>query len=172
MCLYDVFCGSIMLNINRSLKVIFKVPLFQCHTLTWSLLTINDLNDCIRRGHTDLTIPQISENLPEYISRGESWCFEHIKCIPYNIIPVKVYPGYFQEPHYKLMGLLEISRANLDQGVQPWALTKFPDFSLTFPWPFCGFPWPWDILAAFHYCHNTNFASNLTNHSPKVAITK
>ena len=58
------------------------------------------------------------------------------------------------------------------QGVQPWALTKFPDFSLTFPWPFCGFPWPWDILSAFHYCLNTNFASNLTNHSPKVAITK
>ena len=57
-----------------------------------------------------------------------------------------------------------------DQGVQPWALTKFPDFSLTFPWPFCGFPWPWDILSAFHYCLNTNFASNLTNHSPKVAI--
>ena len=44
--------------------------------------------------------------------------------------------------------------------------------SLTFPWPFCGFPWPWDILSAFHYCLNTNFASNLTNHSPKVAITK
>ena len=59
-----------------------------------------------------------------------------------------------------------------DQGVQPWALTKFPDFSLTFPWPFCGFPWPWDILSAFHYCLNTNFASNLTNHSPKLAITK
>ena len=58
------------------------------------------------------------------------------------------------------------------QGVQPWALTKFPDFSLTFPWPFCGFPWPCDILSAFHYCLNTNFASNLTNHSPKVAITK
>ena len=58
------------------------------------------------------------------------------------------------------------------QGVQPWALTKFPDFSLTFPWPFCVFPWPWDILSAFHYCLNTNFASNLTNHSPKVAITK
>ena len=58
------------------------------------------------------------------------------------------------------------------QGVQPWALTKFPDFSLTFPWPFCGFPWPWDILSAFHYCLNTNFASNLTNHSPKVATTK
>ena len=58
------------------------------------------------------------------------------------------------------------------QGVQPWALTKFPDFSLTFPRPFCGFPWPWDILSAFHYCLNTNFASNLTNHSPKVAITK
>ena len=32
-----------------------------------------------------------------------------------------------------------------EQGVQSWALTKFPDFSLTFPWPFCGFPWPWDI---------------------------
>ena len=31
------------------------------------------------------------------------------------------------------------------QGVQPWALTKFPNFSLTFPWPFCGFPWTWDI---------------------------
>ena len=61
---------------------------------------------------------------------------------------------------------------NHGQGVQPWALTKFPDFSLTFPWPFCGFPWPWDILPAFHYCLNTNFASNLTNHSPKVAITK
>ena len=61
---------------------------------------------------------------------------------------------------------------NLKQGVQPWALTKFPDFSLTFPWPFCGFPWPWDILSAFHYCLTTNFASNLTNHSPKVAITK
>ena len=60
----------------------------------------------------------------------------------------------------------------ITQGVQPWALTKFPDFSLTFPWPFCGFPWPWDILSAFHYCRNTNFASNLTNHSPKVAITK
>ena len=44
--------------------------------------------------------------------------------------------------------------------------------SLTFPWPFCGFPWPWDILSAFYYCLNTNFASNLTNHSPKVAITK
>ena len=44
--------------------------------------------------------------------------------------------------------------------------------SLTFPWPFCGFPWPWDILSAFHYCLNINFASNLTNHSPKVAITK
>ena len=44
--------------------------------------------------------------------------------------------------------------------------------SLTFPWPFCGFPWPWDIFSAFHYCLNTNFASNLTNHSPKVAITK
>ena len=58
------------------------------------------------------------------------------------------------------------------QGVQPWTLTKFPDFSLTFPWPFCGFPWPWDTLLAFHYCLNTNFASNLTNHSPKVAITK
>ena len=58
------------------------------------------------------------------------------------------------------------------QGVQPWALTKFPDFSLTFPWPFCGFPWPSDILSVFHYCLNTNFASNLTNHSPKVAITK
>ena len=61
---------------------------------------------------------------------------------------------------------------SLWQGVQPWALTKFPDFSLTFPWPFCGFPWPWDISSAFHYCLNTNFASNLTNHSPKVAITK
>ena len=60
----------------------------------------------------------------------------------------------------------------LSQGVQPWALTKFPDFSLTFPWPICDFPWPWDILSAFHYCLNTNFASNLTNHSPKVAITK
>ena len=60
----------------------------------------------------------------------------------------------------------------LTQGVQPWALTKFPDFSLTFPWPFCGFPWSWDILSAFHYCLNANFASNLTNHSPKVAITK
>ena len=44
--------------------------------------------------------------------------------------------------------------------------------SLTFPWPFWGFPWPWDILSVFHYCLNTNFASNLTNHSPKVAITK
>ena len=44
--------------------------------------------------------------------------------------------------------------------------------SLTFPWPFCGFPWPWDILSAFHYCLNTNFTSNLTNHSPKVAIAK
>ena len=31
------------------------------------------------------------------------------------------------------------------QGVQPWALIKFPDFSLTFPWLFGGFPWPWDI---------------------------
>ena len=61
---------------------------------------------------------------------------------------------------------------SLVQGVQPWALTKFPDFSLTFPWPFCGFPWPWDISSAFHYCLNTNFASNLTNRSPKVAITK
>ena len=61
---------------------------------------------------------------------------------------------------------------NIVQGVQPWALTKFPDFSQIFPWPFCGFPWPWDILSAFHYCLNTNFASNLTNHSPKVAITK
>ena len=60
----------------------------------------------------------------------------------------------------------------LNQGVQPWALTKFPDFSLIFPWPFCGFPWPWDILSAFHYCLNTNFANNLTNHSPKVAIRK
>ena len=58
------------------------------------------------------------------------------------------------------------------QGVQPWALSKFPDFSLTFPWPFCGLPWPWDILSAFHYCLNTNFGSNLTNHSPKVAIMK
>ena len=58
------------------------------------------------------------------------------------------------------------------QGVQPWALTKFPGFSLTFPWPFCGFPWPWDILSAFHYCLNTNFASNLTTHSPNIAITK
>ena len=58
----------------------------------------------------------------------------------------------------------------LCQGVQPWALTEFPDFSLTFPWPFCGFPWPWDISSAFHYCLNTNFASNLSNHSPKVAI--
>ena len=56
--------------------------------------------------------------------------------------------------------------------IQPWVLTKFPDFSLTFPWPFCGFPWPWDILSAVYYCLNTNFASNLTNHSPKVAITK
>ena len=61
---------------------------------------------------------------------------------------------------------------NFFQGVQPWALTKFPDFSMTFPWPFCGFPWPWDILSAFHYCLNTNFASNLTNHSPNLAITK
>ena len=59
---------------------------------------------------------------------------------------------------------------NRYQGVQPWALTKFRDFSLTFPWPFCGFPWPWDILLAFHYCLNTNFANNLTNHSPKVAM--
>ena len=45
----------------------------------------------------------------------------------------------------------------LIQGVQPWALTKFPDFSLTFPWPFCGFPWPWDILSTFHYCLNKQF---------------
>ena len=64
------------------------------------------------------------------------------------------------------------SDAELWQGVQPWALTKFPDFSLTFPWPFCGFPRPWDILSAFDYCLNTNFASDLTNHSPKVAIRK
>ena len=69
-------------------------------------------------------------------------------------------------------GLTRPQWVKSDQGVQPWALTKFPDFSLTFPWPFCGFPWPWDISSAFHYCLNTNFASNLTNHSPKVAITK
>ena len=64
--------------------------------------------------------------------------------------------------------VMVVKAQKLTQSVQPWALKK----SLTFPWPFCGFPWPWDILSAFHYCLNTNFASNLTNHSPKVAITK
>ena len=71
-----------------------------------------------------------------------------------------------------IFSLEMVRNHKLLHGVQPWALAKFPDFSLTFPWPFCGFPWPWDILSAFHYCLNTNFASNLTNHSPKVAITK
>ena len=45
----------------------------------------------------------------------------------------------------------------------PWL---FPDISLTI----CGFPCPWDILSAFPFCLNTNFASNLTNHSPEVAL--
>ena len=55
----------------------------------------------------------------------------------------------------------------------PWSLWRHRVSShepsqnfLTFPSPFCGFPWPWDISSAFYYCLNTNFASNLTNHSP------
>ena len=62
------------------------------------------------------------------------------------------WPQLFITP-LKLMrfcDLYESFHSNAYQGVQPWALTKFPDFSLTFPWPFCGFPWPWDILSAFH----------------------
>ena len=58
------------------------------------------------------------------------------------------------------------------QGVQPRALTKFPDYSLTFPWPFGVFPWPRDKILTFHYRLNTHLACNLTNHTPKLAITK
>ena len=83
-----------------------------------------------------------------------------------NMSNFRPFPPWVQQRMSKKKHILPV------QGVQPWALTKFPDFSLTFPWPFCGFPWPWDILSAFHYCLNTNFASNLTNHSPKVAIRK
>ena len=53
----------------------------------------------------------------------------------------------------KLCASFQIHRwIQIGQGVRPWALTKFPDFSLTFPWPFCGLPWPRDILSAFHFC--------------------
>ena len=61
---------------------------------------------------------------------------------------------------------------NPRQGVQPQALTKFPDYSLTFPWPFGVFPWPRDKILTFHYRLNTHLACNLTNHTPKLAITK
>ena len=70
-------------------------------------------------------------------------------------------------PHVGPMNL-----AIRDQGVQPRALTKFPDYSLTFPWPFGVFPWPRDKILTFHYRLNTHLACNLTNHTPKLAITK
>ena len=72
--------------------------------------------------------------------------------------------------------LLPMCLSNLkaiqQQGVQPRALTKFPDYSLTFPWPFGVFPWPRDKILTFHYRLNTDLACNLTNHTPKLAIAK
>ena len=89
-----------------------------------------------------------------------TWFCYHLIAKPGNKTAAVPWPDPYHQEHNSDLEYIRVSSHEPSQN------------SLTFPWPFCGFPWPWDILSAFHYCLNTNFASNLTNHSPKVAIRK